>query len=49
MSLHEKFVGCYGTLRAMPYEPGSEEYIDLEVYLTARGNGLRIETPSIGR
>ena len=49
MSLHEKFIGCFGTLRAMPYEPGSEEYIDLEVYMTARGNGLRIETPAIGR
>ncbi len=47
MSLHEKFVGCYGTLRALPYQPGSEEYIDLEVYMTARGNGLPIETPAI--
>ena len=49
MSLQQKFVGCYGTLRAMPYQPGSEEYIDLEVYMTARGNGLPIETPAIRR
>jgi sulfur-oxidizing protein SoxA len=47
MSLHEKYIGCYGTLRALPYQPGSEEYIDLEVFMTARGNGLRIETPAI--
>lgn len=47
MSLHEKFIGCYGTLRAMPYEPGSQEYIDLEVYMSARGNGLPIETPGV--
>ncbi|MFP3873906.1 MAG: sulfur oxidation c-type cytochrome SoxA [Thiohalophilus sp.] len=47
MSLHEKYIGCYGTLRAMPYEPGSQEYIDLEVYMSARGNGLPIETPGV--
>jgi len=49
MSLHQKFRGCYATLRAMPYQAGSEEYIDLEVYMTARGNGLPIETPAIRR
>lgn len=47
MSLHEKYIGCYGTLRAMPYQPGSEEYINLEVYMSARGNGLPIETPGV--
>lgn len=47
MSLHEKYIGCYGTLRAMPYEPGSREYVNLEVYMTARGNGLPIETPGV--
>lgn len=47
MSLHEKYISCYGTLRAMPYEPGSQEYIDLEVYMSARGNGLPIETPGV--
>jgi len=48
-SLHEKFRDCYATLRALPYAPGSEEFINLEVYLNARGNGLRIETPGIRR
>lgn len=49
MCLHEKFVGCYGTLLALPYQLGSEEFIDLEVFMTARGNGLPVETPAIRR
>ncbi len=48
-SLHGKFRDCYATLRALPYEVGSEEFIALEVYLHARGNGLPIETPGIRR
>jgi sulfur-oxidizing protein SoxA len=49
VGLHRKFVDCYITLRAEPYPVGSPEYIDLEVYTTARGNGLPIETPGIRR
>lgn len=48
-SLHGKFRDCYATLRALPYPVGSEEFIALEVYLNARGNGLPIETPGIRR
>ena len=48
-SLHRKFRDCFATLRAMPYPVGSEEYINLEVYLNARGNGLPIETPGVRR
>lgn len=48
-SLHRKFRDCFATLRAMPFQPGSEPYIDLEVYMNARGNGLPIETPGIRR
>src|SRR5512139_1404173 len=48
-SLHGKFRDCYATLRALPYEVGSDEFIALEVYLNARGNGLAIETPGIRR
>lgn len=48
-SLHGKFRDCYATLRALPYEVGSAEFIALEVYLNARGNGLAIETPGIRR
>lgn len=49
VGLHRKFVDCYITLRAEPYPVGSPEYLDLEVYTTARGNGLPIETPGIRR
>lgn len=48
-SLHGKFRDCYATLRALPYPVGSDEFIALEVYLNARGNGLAIETPGIRR
>ena len=48
-SLHRKFRDCFATLRAMPYPVGSDEYVNLEVYLNARGNGLPIETPGIRR
>ena len=48
-SLHRKLRDCFATLRAMPYPPGSEEFINLEVYMNARGNGLPIETPAIRR
>jgi sulfur-oxidizing protein SoxA len=48
-SLHRKFRDCFATLRAMPFEPGSEEFVALEVFMSARGNGLPIETPGIRR
>ncbi len=48
-SLHRKFRDCLVTLRAEPYPPGAEELINLEVYVTARGNGLPIETPGVRR
>jgi len=46
-SLHRRFSECLASFRAEPFLPGSDEYIDLEVYVTARGNGLKIETPAI--
>ncbi len=49
VGLHRKFIDCFITLRAEPYPVGSQEFIDLEVYSTARGNGLPIETPGIRR
>lgn len=47
VSTHERITGCLTNLRAEPYPIGSEEYINLEVYMNARGNGLKIETPGI--
>lgn len=46
-SLQRRFTECLGSFRAAPFEPGSAEYINLELYVTARGNGLKIETPAI--
>lgn len=46
-SLHGRFQECFRAFRAEPFEPGSPEYINLEVYINARGNGLEIETPAI--
>jgi L-cysteine S-thiosulfotransferase len=47
VGLQERFTDCLTNLRAEPYAPGSAEYTDLEVYMSARSNGLSIETPAI--
>jgi sulfur-oxidizing protein SoxA len=47
VGLQERITQCLTNLRAEPYALGSEEYLNLEVYMTARSNGLRIETPGI--
>lgn len=46
-SLQRRFNECLGSFRARPFEPGSAEFINLELYVTARGNGLAIETPAV--
>jgi sulfur-oxidizing protein SoxA len=46
-SLHRRFRGCNKQVRATPYKNGSDEYVNLEVFLTHRGNGLPLETPAI--
>ena len=45
--LQERITECLTNLRAEPYALDSEEYTALEVYMTARSNGLPIETPGI--
>lgn len=45
--LHSRVAECFGSFRAEPFERGSIELISLEIYLTARGNGLPIEVPAI--
>lgn len=47
VGLQERITQCLTSLRAEPYALGSEEYINLEVYMSARSNGLKIETPGI--
>jgi sulfur-oxidizing protein SoxA len=45
--LQERITQYLTKLRAEPFAGDSPEYLDLEVYLSARSNGLRIETPAI--
>ena len=46
-SLHRRFKACSAGVRAHMYDYGSDEYLALEVYMGARSNGLKIETPAI--
>jgi sulfur-oxidizing protein SoxA len=45
--IHGRVQECFSSFRAEPYDSGSPELIDLEVYLNAKGNGLKIETPAV--
>jgi sulfur-oxidizing protein SoxA len=46
-SLHRRFRGCNKNIRAKPYKSGSDIYVDLELYLAWRGQGLKVETPAV--
>jgi len=46
-SLHRRFRGCNKNVRAAPYAYGSDEYVNLELYVGWRGRGLPIETPAV--
>ena len=46
-SAHRRFKGCNKQVRAKPFKSGSSEYLNLELYLAARGNGLQVETPAV--
>lgn len=48
-SAHRMFAWCNTSVRAEPYASGSEEYVNLELYLAWRGRGLPVETPAIRR
>lgn len=47
VNLPQRLRECFRSLRAETYEQESEEFRNLEIYLNARGNGLKIETPAI--
>ena len=49
LSRHRIFIWCNTSVRAEPYAYGSREYLGLELFLAARGNGLPIETPAVRR
>ncbi len=46
-SLHNRFRGCISDTRGTPPKAFSDELMALEVYVTWRGTGLSIETPSV--
>jgi sulfur-oxidizing protein SoxA len=48
-SLQRMFAWCNSSVRAEPYAYGSDEYLNLELYLAWRGRGLPVETPAIRR
>lgn len=48
-SLQRMFAWCNEAVRAEPYAPNAQEYVDLELYERWRGRGLKIETPAIRR
>lgn len=48
-SLHRRFRGCNEQVRSEAFERGSDEYVNLELYLAWRGKGLPVETPSVRR
>ena len=49
LSRHRIFIWCNTSVRAEPYAYGSREYLGLELFLAARGNGLQIESPAVRR
>lgn len=48
-SLHRRLRSCSFGVRAIQFDFGSPEYLALELYLAARAEGVRIETPAIRR
>lgn len=46
-SLHRRFRACSFAVRAALHDPGSPEYLALELYLAWRARGLPIETPAV--
>ncbi len=46
-SLHRRFRGCNNEIRATPLGYGSDEYVNLELYMMWRGRGLPVETPAV--
>ena len=46
-SLQRRLRGCNIGVRAEPYPYGAQEYVNLELYLAWRAQGLPIETPGV--
>jgi len=46
-AVHARFKGCVRDTRAETFQPGSPEFVALELYVASRGNGLSVEGPSV--
>lgn len=46
-SLQRRFRNCMIGVRADPFDYGSAEFVDLELYLMSRARGLPVETPGV--
>ena len=46
-STHRRFKGCMSNVRATPYKVGSDEFVNLELYVGYRGQGLPVEAPAV--
>jgi len=46
-SLHQQFQRCNLRIGAEPLALGSDDYVNLELYLAWRGQGLPVETPAV--
>jgi sulfur-oxidizing protein SoxA len=48
-STHRMFAWCNTSVRSEPYPLGSDEYVNLELFVAWRGRGLPVETPAVRR
>ena len=46
-SLQRRLRNCMSAMRAQPYPFGSEELLDLELFLASRANGMPLEAPGV--
>lgn len=46
-STHRRFKGCMKNIRGTPYKVGSDEFVNLELYIGYRGQGMAIESPAV--
>ena len=48
-SLHRRLRACFQGVRAEPFPSGSPEFVNLELYLAWRAQGLAVEAPAVRR
>ena len=47
LTLHQQFQRCNLRVGAEPLELSADDYVNLELYLAWRGQGLPVETPAV--